>query len=77
MKIKDLRVYGNKVGRKGLALAAQDAIADYDGSYKGAMELCGKLSVLAKAATFDDYWHEQVDRGVYRQEEKIARLESK
>lgn len=77
MKIKDLRVYGNKVGREGLAIAAEDAITDYDGSYKSAMELCGKLSVLAKAATFDDYWHEQVDRGVYRQELKIEKELSK
>lgn len=71
MNIKDLRDYGSKVGREGLALAAQEAVSNCDGSYKGVMELCGKLSILAKSATFDDYWHEQVDRGVYRQEAKI------
>ncbi|QDP48191.1 MAG: hypothetical protein Unbinned6437contig1000_45 [Prokaryotic dsDNA virus sp.] len=73
MKIAELRKYGDKVGREGMALEAQKAVNEYDGSYKGVMELCGKLSLLAKAATFDDYWHEQVKRGERNQEFEIEK----
>jgi len=44
---------------------AQDFIDSYDGSYKGAMKLAGQLSVIAKMATCDDYWEEQVDKGIF------------
>ncbi len=77
MKIAQLRDYGGKVGRQGLSLAAQKAVNEYDGSYKGVMELCGKLSVLAKAATFDSYWDEQVDRGVRKQEFEVEKIINK
>ena len=73
MKIAQLRSYGDKVGREGMALDAQKAISEYDGSYKGVMELCGKLSLIAKAATCDDYWHEQVKRGERKQEFEIEK----
>ncbi|ADM26700.1 hypothetical protein PP590_gp73 [Pseudoalteromonas phage HS1] len=77
MKIAKLRNYGGKVGRQGLSLAAQKAVNEYDGSYKGVMELCGKLSVLAKAATSDIYWDEQVDRGVRKQELEVEKVIAK
>ena len=64
MKIKDLRVAGEKLGRQGMSKLAQKYIANYDGSYKGAMKLCGELSLIAKMATCDDYWSEQVWRGI-------------
>ena len=70
MKISELRVVGCKLGRVGMAKMAQDCIEHYDGSYKGVMELCGKLSVIAKMATCDDYWEEQVSRGVRKAEFK-------
>ena len=73
MKIAELREYGYKVGRQGLALEAQKAVNEYDGSYKGVMELCGKLSLLAKASTCDEYWHEQVKRGERKQEFEIEK----
>ena len=73
MKIAQLRSYGDKVGREGMALEAQKAINDYDGSYKGVMELCGKLSLIAQAATCDDYWYEQVKRGERKQEFEIEK----
>lgn len=63
MKIAELRKYGAKVNRKGMSEAAIKEINNFDGSYRGAMELCGKLSLIAKAATCDDYWLEQVQRG--------------
>ncbi len=72
-KIAELRRYGCKVGRQGMALEAQKAVNDYDGSYKGVMELCGKLSLLAKAATCDEYWDEQVQRGERKQEFEIEK----
>ena len=71
--IAELRLVGNKIGRVGMSKMAQRFIAEYDGSYKGIMELCGKLSVIAKMATCDDYWDEQVSRGVYRAEIVIDR----
>lgn len=71
IKIAELRKWGDKVGREGMSLEAQKAISDYDGSYKGVMELCGKLSLIAKAATCDEYWEEQVNRGARKQEFEI------
>ena len=73
MKISYLRKYGEKLGREGLSLEAQKAISEYDGSYKGVMALCGRLSLLAKAATYDEYWEEQVDKGTRHQELEIEK----
>lgn len=36
------------------------------------MKLCGQLSVIAKAATCDDYWHEKTKDGVRDAEFKIT-----
>lgn len=73
MKIAELRKYGEKVGREGLSIEAQKAINEYDGSYSGVMALCGKLSVLAKSATYDSYWQEQVEKGIRKQEFEIEK----
>jgi hypothetical protein len=73
MKIAELRKYGAKVNREGMSQAAIDAINAWDGSYKGAMQLCGQLSLIAKAATCDDYWSEQVEKGKDLMEIKIER----
>lgn len=73
--IAELRLVGDKIGREGMAMMAQEFIGRYDGSYKGAMELCGKLSVLAKMATCDDYWYEQVERGIGRAEFRVEQEE--
>ena len=74
--IKELRVAGDNLGREGMSLMAQEFIAEYvrDGcTYKGAMALAGKLSLLAKCATCDQYWHEQVDKGIYAAEFEISK----
>ena len=63
-KIAEVRSIGNKLGRAGISEEVIKSINEFDGSYKSAMELCGKLSVWADAATFDEYWSEQVFRGV-------------
>jgi hypothetical protein len=62
--IAELRALGEKHGREGMSLMAQKFIAEYDGSYKGVMKLCGELSVVAKMAGCDCYWSEKVDDGV-------------
>jgi len=77
MKIADLRKVGCAINRKGMSEMAINEINKFDGSYKGAMELCGKLSVIAKMATCDDYWSEQVHRGVKRQEFEAEKVLSK
>lgn len=63
MKIQELRKLANSIGREGLSLAAIEMVEQFDGSYKGAIELCGKLSVIARACSFDSYWQEKVDKG--------------
>jgi len=77
MKIKELRSAGKVLGRSGMAEMAQDLIEECSDSYKGVMELCGKLSVIAKMATCDDYWSEQVNRGISKAEFKIELIDSK
>ena len=67
MKIAELRKVGDYLYRDGMAEEAKKAVDGFDGSYKGVMELCGKLSVIAKMATCDEYWHEQVCRGERKQ----------
>ncbi|HHZ71437.1 MAG TPA: hypothetical protein EYN54_14435 [Methylococcaceae bacterium] len=75
--IAELRLVGDKIGREGMALMAREFIEQSEGSYKDIMELCGKLSVIAKMATCDDYWEEQVSRGIQRAELRVEREEIK
>jgi len=75
--IAELRLVGEKIGREGMALMAREFIEQSEGSYKDIMELCGKLSVIAKMATCDDYWEEQVSRGIQRAEIRVEREEIK
>tara|TARA_R110000850_G_scaffold269444_1_gene401624 strand:- start:57 stop:293 length:237 start_codon:yes stop_codon:yes gene_type:complete len=77
MNIKELRVVGDAIGREGMAKMAQEFIKECRGSYKETMELCGKLSLIAKMATCDDYWNEQVNRGISKAEFKIELIDSK
>lgn len=74
MKITDLRKAGAIINRQGMSQEAIKAVNEFDGSYKGEMELCGKLSVIAKMATCDDYWSEQVQRGIYNQEFEVEKI---
>lgn len=62
--IAELRLVGDKIGREGMSIMAQEFIAEYDGSYKGVMKLCGQLSIVAKMATCDSYWEEKVHDGI-------------
>jgi hypothetical protein len=71
MKVSELRKAGEKMGRSGLSQAAIDLINNFDGSYNGVIQLCGQLSVIAKACGFDEYWQEQVNRGVQKVENSL------
>ena len=73
-KIAKLRELGESLGREGVSLQVIEAIESFDGSYKGAMQLCGKLVLWADVSTFDDYWKEQVQRGLSKEENKACTL---
>tara|TARA_R110000850_G_scaffold261265_1_gene389303 strand:+ start:49 stop:312 length:264 start_codon:yes stop_codon:yes gene_type:complete len=75
--ISELRSVGQKIGREGMSLMAQEFIAQYDGSYKGVMKLCGQLSIIGKMASCDDYWSEQVFKGTHSGESRVEREEYK
>lgn len=77
MKIKELRKVGEILYRDGMSEMAIKAVRDCDGSYKGVMELCGKLSVIAKMATCDDYWSEKVWDGQRKQEFEAQKILNK
>jgi hypothetical protein len=74
MKIKELRQAGEAMGREAISIYVIDLINNFDGSYKGSIELCGQLSVMAKVCSYDDYWNEQVCRGVAKAERSIQML---
>lgn len=63
MKISKLRDAGDILGRQGMSELVFEYVKSFDGSYKGAMKLAGKLSVIAKMATCDEYWAEKVSIG--------------
>ena len=62
-----MKKWGQRVGRDGMSEAAIKAVEDFDGSYKGAMELAGKMKAIAQATHSDDYWLEKMNRGYHRQ----------
>ena len=68
---KTLRKAGVRLGREGMSLRVISAVGEFDGSYKGAMQLAGRLQAIAQMASCDDYWKEQVDKG-YRKELQTA-----
>jgi hypothetical protein len=62
--ISELRLVGSKLGREGMSDLVTEFINECDGTPKGVMILSGKLSIVAKMATCDEYWLEQVERGI-------------
>ena len=73
-KIKKARQLGEELGRESVSLEVIKAIEEFDGSYKGSMELAGKLVLWADVATFDSYWQEQVQRGLSKAENRACSL---
>jgi hypothetical protein len=68
----ELRHSGKNIGRAGLSEAVIEAVASFDGSYKGAMVLAGKLKAISQAAKFDGYWSEKVDDGYQLQRHVLS-----
>jgi hypothetical protein len=73
-KIAKIRELGEQLGREGVSKEVIKAIEGWDGSYKGAMELCGKLVLWADVSTFDCYWQEQVERGLSKEIANVLKL---
>lgn len=71
MSAAQLKAWGKRVGRAGMSQAVLDEIENFDGSYKEAMRLAGRLSQIAVAARCDEYWNEQVHHG---QQEMLRRV---
>ena len=64
-EFKEMQKWGKSVGREGMSLEAIKAVEEFDGSYKGAMILAGKMKAIAQAAGCDDYWSEKVSKGYH------------
>lgn len=62
-----LKREGERLGREGLAKRVIELVEAFDGSYKGAIILAGRLRAIAVACRFDDYWEEKAVEG-YRRE---------
>ena len=68
----DLKKAGEVLGREGLSKAVIEAVAGFDGSYKGAMVLAGRLKAVAQAAKADGYWSGMIDDGYHRERNLMA-----
>ena len=72
-EFKDMQKWGKAVGRSGMSEEAITAVKEFDGSYKGAMMLAGRMKAIAQAAGCDEYWREQVGKGYGKQLSKTQR----
>lgn len=72
-EFKDMQKWGKVVGREGMSQEAIAAVKEFDGSYKGAMILAGRMKAIAQAAGCDEYWREQVGKGYHKQLFKAQR----
>ena len=68
----ELKHCGEKLGRVGMSERVIAAVEDFDGSYKGAMKLAGRLKAISQMASSDVYWREQVDDGYHLERRKGA-----
>ena len=64
---KELRAAGRVIGRDGMSERVIAAVGEFDGSYKGAMILAGRLKAITQMAACDGYWTEQVEKGFHRE----------
>lgn len=71
MYYNTMKRWGKLVGREGMSKAAIKAVDDFDGSYKGAIILAGRLRAISQATKCDEYWAEKVNKG-YQQQLWIA-----
>ena len=73
-KIAKVRELANHLGRAGVSELVIEAVNEFDGSYKGAMELAGKLYFIAEMSTFDEYWQEKTQNGLSKMTDKACVL---
>lgn len=66
-RANELKKAGAALGRERLSVAVISAVSEFDGSYKGAMNLAGRLKAIAQAAKADVYWSEKVEDGFQKQ----------
>lgn len=71
---KKLRAAGAKLGREGLSSRVITLVNDFDGSYKGAMVLAGRLKAIAQAARADGYWSEKVEDGFQKETASLTQI---
>ncbi|MEI9428702.1 hypothetical protein [Mesorhizobium sp. Cs1299R1N3] len=62
-RAKRLKEIGQEIGREGMSKRVIAAVAEFDGSYKGAMVLAGRLKAISQMANADDYWRGKVEDG--------------
>lgn len=72
---KELRKHGDRIGRVGMSQYVIKAVDEFDGSYKGAMKLAGKLKAVTLAAKCDQYWDEMWRRGYTKALFEISRFQ--
>ena len=73
---KQLRKEGKRLGRAGLSQRVIKLVSRFDGSYKEAMTLAGRLKAITQAAKFDGYWDEKCCIGFQKEYEEIQNFES-
>jgi len=59
-----IRAAGERLGREGISKRAIELVNDFDGSYKGAVILAGRMRVLSIAAEHEEYWREKTHKGI-------------
>ena len=64
---RQLKAEGERIGRAGMSERVIKAVEEFDGSYKGAMILAGRLKAITQMAACDGYWSEKVADGFRRE----------
>ena len=72
MRVADIKKAGRLLGREGISERVLFLVSRLDGSYKGAVDLIGRLSVLEKACRFDVYWDEKAFLGSVKEEDFLS-----
>jgi hypothetical protein len=70
MNIKRKREAGKVLGRAGISaeIIKLCKIVAENENYKEAIEIAGRIKVLAESSTCDSYWCGKMNRGITRQE---------
>jgi hypothetical protein len=74
VRLHDIKKAGKILGRQGISERVISLVNRFDGSYKGAVDLIGRLSVLEQACRFDVYWEEKAFLGSVKEEGYLQRV---